>query len=48
MGGSMGFADPVRRLSFGYAMNLMAPAAGASGANDQRGQALAMAAYASL
>jgi CubicO group peptidase (beta-lactamase class C family) len=48
MGGSMGFADPVRHLSFGYAMNLMAPAAGASGANDQRGQALAMAMYSSL
>lgn len=39
MGGSMGFTDPTRRISFGYAMNLMAPAAGASGANDQRGQA---------
>ncbi|MCK9487065.1 MAG: beta-lactamase family protein [Dehalococcoidia bacterium] len=48
MGGSMGFADPVRRISFGYAMSLMAPAAGASGANDQRGQALAQAVYASI
>ncbi len=48
MGGSMGFADPVRHISFGYAMSLMAPAAGASGANDQRGQALAKAVYASL
>lgn len=48
MGGSMGFADPVRHVSFGYAMSVMASAAGASGANDQRGQALSKAVYASL
>lgn len=44
----MGFADPVRHVSFGYAMSVMASAAGASGANDQRGQALSKAVYASL
>lgn len=43
-GGSLGFADPAPRLSFGYHMNRMAPGA----ALNERGQALVDAAYAAL
>jgi CubicO group peptidase (beta-lactamase class C family) len=44
MGGSVGFADPRARLSFGYAMNRLG---GGRGLND-RGQRLVDAAYRSL
>ncbi len=47
-GGSQGFADPVHRVAFGYAMNRMSTAGGVSGAMDPRGQRLAKAVYASL
>jgi CubicO group peptidase (beta-lactamase class C family) len=45
MGGSLGYADPVNRLSFGYAMNMMSVAGGRP---DTRADDLAAAAYASL
>ena len=44
MGGSLGFADPVARLSFGYTMNRQ----GTSTALDARGQSLVDAVYRSL
>lgn len=44
MGGSMGFADPKARMSFGYAMNRQGPGAGL----NERGQSLIDAAYRSL
>jgi CubicO group peptidase (beta-lactamase class C family) len=44
MGGSLGFADPVARLSFGYSMNKQA---GGLGVN-RRGQALVDAVYRAL
>ncbi len=40
-GGSVGFADPVARMSFGYAMNKMGPGI----LMNERGQALVDAAY---
>jgi CubicO group peptidase (beta-lactamase class C family) len=43
-GGADGFADPVARMSFGYAMNRMGPGAGA----NARGQNLFDAVYLSL
>jgi CubicO group peptidase (beta-lactamase class C family) len=43
-GGSLGFADPLANMSFGYAMNRMGPGAGL---ND-RGQSLVDATYLSL
>jgi CubicO group peptidase (beta-lactamase class C family) len=43
-GGSLGFADPNRRLSFGYVMNQMGPGALMNG----RGQALVDAVYGSV
>jgi CubicO group peptidase (beta-lactamase class C family) len=44
MGGSLGFADPARRLSFGYVMNRHGSGAPA----DDRCQSLVEAAYASI
>ncbi|RCG31051.1 class A beta-lactamase-related serine hydrolase [Sphaerisporangium album] len=44
MGGSLGFADPVPRLSFGYSMNLQGPGLGV----NERGQALMNAVYRTL
>ncbi|HXM54719.1 MAG TPA: serine hydrolase domain-containing protein [Candidatus Dormibacteraeota bacterium] len=44
MGGSIGFCDPVARLSFGYAMNVM----GAGMGLNERGQRLVDAMYRSL
>lgn len=44
VGGSIGFADPRVRMSFGYAMNLMGPGAGL----NPRPQSLVDAAYRSL
>lgn len=44
MGGSIGFADPVNNLSFGYTMNRM----GVGILLDERGQSLVDAAYRSL
>jgi CubicO group peptidase (beta-lactamase class C family) len=44
VGGSVGFADPVARMSFGYAMNRMGAGAGL----NARGQSLVDAAYKSL
>jgi CubicO group peptidase (beta-lactamase class C family) len=44
MGGSIGFADPEARLSFGYAMNKQ----GRSGLLNERGQSLVDAVYGSL
>ncbi|WP_367137352.1 serine hydrolase domain-containing protein [Saccharothrix sp. HUAS TT1] len=44
MGGSLGFADPSARLSFGYAMTKMGPGIGV----NERGQSLVDAAYRSL
>jgi CubicO group peptidase (beta-lactamase class C family) len=44
VGGSIGFADPKARMSFGYAMNLMGPGAGL----NARPQSLVDAAYRSL
>jgi CubicO group peptidase (beta-lactamase class C family) len=44
MGGSLGFADPVARMSFGYAMNRQGLAVGL----DARGQSLVDATYAAL
>jgi CubicO group peptidase (beta-lactamase class C family) len=44
MGGSLGFADPRARLSFGYAMNRMGPGL----AVNSRGQSLVDAVYRSL
>ncbi len=43
-GGSVGFADPAARMSFGYAMNKMGPGI----LMNERGQALVDAAYLSL
>ena len=43
-GGSLGFADPECRLSFGYAMNRM----GTGILLNERGQALVDAAYSAL
>jgi CubicO group peptidase (beta-lactamase class C family) len=43
-GGSLGFADPAARLSFGYAMNLQGPGIGI----NERGQSLVDATYAAL
>ena len=43
-GGSLGFADPVAGLSFGYTMNRMGPGL----LMNERGQALVDAAYLSL
>jgi len=43
-GGSLGFADPVARMSFGYAMNRMGQGVGL----NARGQSLVDAAYLSL
>lgn len=43
-GGSIGFADPVARMSFGYAMNKMGPGI----LLNERGQALVDAAYRSI
>jgi CubicO group peptidase (beta-lactamase class C family) len=43
-GGSVGFADPQARLSFGYTMNRMGPG---TGLND-RGQSLVDATYRAL
>lgn len=44
MGGSLGFADPKARMSFGYAMTKHGPSLGI----DERGQSLVDAAYRSL
>jgi CubicO group peptidase (beta-lactamase class C family) len=44
MGGSLGFADPVARLSFGYSMNKQASGLGV----NRRGQALVDAVYRAL
>ena len=44
MGGSLGFADPRARMSFGYTMNRQALSIGL----DARGQSLVDATYASL
>jgi len=44
MGGSLGFADPVARLSFGYTMNRQGMTVGL----DARGQALVDATYRAL
>jgi CubicO group peptidase (beta-lactamase class C family) len=44
MGGSLGFADPRARISFGYAMNKQGPGLGA----NERGQSLVDAVYKSL
>jgi len=44
MGGSIGFADPRERISFGYVMNKMGPGMGL----NPRGQSLVDAAYISL
>jgi CubicO group peptidase (beta-lactamase class C family) len=44
MGGSLGFADPGARMSFGYSMNQQ----GLGVAMHERGQALVDAAYESL
>ncbi|GAB3008401.1 serine hydrolase domain-containing protein [Saccharothrix stipae] len=44
MGGSLGFADPAARMSFGYAMNRMGPGVGV----NARGQSLVDAAYRAL
>jgi CubicO group peptidase (beta-lactamase class C family) len=44
MGGSVGFCDPVARLSFGYTMNRQGLTTGL----DERGQSLVDATYASL
>jgi CubicO group peptidase (beta-lactamase class C family) len=44
MGGSLGFADPAARMSFGYTMNRQGLAVGL----DARGQSLVDAAYAAL
>jgi hypothetical protein len=41
MGGSLGFADPGARLSFGYAMTQMGPGLGV----NARGQSLVDAVY---
>ena len=43
-GGSIGFADPEARLSFGYTMNRMGPGIGL----NERGQSLVDAVYLSL
>ena len=43
-GGSIGFADPRERMSFGYTMNKMGPGVGL----NPRGQSLVDAAYISL
>lgn len=43
-GGSLGFADPAKRMSFGYAMNKMGPGI----LVNERGQSLVDAAYRSL
>jgi CubicO group peptidase (beta-lactamase class C family) len=43
-GGSLGFADPKARLSFGYAMNRLGGGVGL----DERGQALVNAVYRTL
>lgn len=43
-GGAIGFADPVARMSFGYAMNRMGPGIGL----NERGQSLVDAVYLSL
>lgn len=43
-GGSLGFADPAAKLSFGYAMNLQGPGIGI----NERGQSLVDATYAAL
>ena len=43
-GGSIGFADPQARLSFGYTMNRM----GAGTALNERGQSLIDATYTAL
>ena len=43
-GGSVGFADPVERMSFGYAMNKMGPGI----LMNERGQALVDATYRAL
>ncbi|WP_184616492.1 serine hydrolase domain-containing protein [Sphaerisporangium krabiense] len=44
MGGSLGFADPVPRLSFGYSMNLQGSGLGV----NERGQSLVNAVYRTL
>ena len=44
MGGSLGFADPVARLSFGYTMNRQGMTVGL----DARGQSLVDATYRAL
>ncbi|MEU9891735.1 hypothetical protein [Sphaerisporangium sp. NPDC051011] len=44
MGGSLRFADPVPRLSFGYSMNLRGAGLGV----NERGQALVNAVYRTL
>ncbi|MEU4447348.1 serine hydrolase domain-containing protein [Actinosynnema sp. NPDC050801] len=44
MGGSLGFADPAARMSFGYAMNRMGPGVGV----NARGQSLVDAVYRAL
>ncbi|GAA3655882.1 serine hydrolase domain-containing protein [Lentzea roselyniae] len=44
MGGSLGFADPRARVSFGYAMNRQGPGLGA----NERGQSLVDAVYRAL
>jgi CubicO group peptidase (beta-lactamase class C family) len=44
MGGSLGFADPGARMSFGYSMNRQ----GTGTAIDARGQSLVDAVYSSL
>jgi CubicO group peptidase (beta-lactamase class C family) len=43
-GGSIGFADPARRLSFGYAMTRMGPGI----LLNERGQSLVDATYRAL
>ncbi|WP_158852210.1 serine hydrolase domain-containing protein [Saccharothrix deserti] len=44
MGGSLGFADPVARMSFGYVMTQMGPGVGV----NERGQSLVDAVYRAL
>lgn len=45
LGGSMGFADPTARLSFGYAMTNLLPMLGEAAGNDPRAEGLVDALY---